>query len=244
MKRAAIIALTLAVAAFLFGCTHKISNRYRLTVEVETPEGVKSGSGVIDVERRILYSWVPSTPEMRREEQFVTGEAISVDLGKRGILFVLLTCRDPKNNPEDCNALKLPERVLRRRGEVSIRPAKGQSNTDWLIEKALSVAAALGPRPVSIEDLPMMVRFGDLNVPKSVAAVDPESLAKSFGEGVKLGAVTVEMTDAPVTTGIEQKLQWLVGFKGSLAHPGREGGVRTSNDLAASLGLYNFKQGG
>ena len=216
MKRAAIIALTLAVAAFLFGCTHKISNRYRLTVDVETPEGVKSGSGVIDVDRRILYSWVPSTPEMRREEQFVTGEAISVDLGKRGILFVLLTCRDAKNNPEDCNALKLPERVLRRRGEVSIRPVKGQSNTDWLIEKARSVAAASGPRPVVIDDLPMMVRFRDINVPKSVEAVDPANLSASFGDGVKLGLVTVELADVPVTTGIEKTLGWLNTWQGGM----------------------------
>jgi hypothetical protein len=52
----------------------------------------------------------------------------------------------------------------------------------------------------------MMVTFGDLADPTSVAEVDPDDLAATFGEGVKLKRLTVELTDDPVTTGIEERL--------------------------------------
>lgn len=52
---------------------------------------------------------------------------------------------------------------------------------------------------------PMMVTFGDIADPASVKLVDPEDLAASFGEGVRLKAVTVEVTDGPVTEGAVAK---------------------------------------
>jgi hypothetical protein len=50
------------------------------------------------------------------------------------------------------------------------------------------------------------VTFGDIKDPTSVARVDPDDLAASFGAGVKLKAITVEITDDAVTTGIEKRL--------------------------------------
>lgn len=46
-----------------------------------------------------------------------------------------------------------------------------------------------------------MVRFGDLNDPKSVKQVDPEAV------GVR--RIVLETTSDPVTTGIEKRLGWL-----------------------------------
>ena len=55
----------------------------------------------------------------------------------------------------------------------------------------------------------MLVTFGDLNDPTSVERVDPDDLAATFGEGVSLKRITVQITDDPVTTGIEKRLVWL-----------------------------------
>ena len=55
------------------------------------------------------------------------------------------------------------------------------------------------------EEIPMLVRFRDIDDPKSVEEVDPEDLAKSFGPGVKLARVTIEMTRDPVTKGIKKQ---------------------------------------
>jgi hypothetical protein len=53
---------------------------------------------------------------------------------------------------------------------------------------------------------PVMVRFRDINVPKSVERVDPVKI------GVK--RIWVETTSDPVTRGIEKRLGWLDKMKG------------------------------
>ena len=55
---------------------------------------------------------------------------------------------------------------------------------------------------------PYFVRFRNIADPKSVEQVDPDDLAKSFGPGVKLKSLTVQMTDEPVTSGIEKRFLW------------------------------------
>ena len=56
---------------------------------------------------------------------------------------------------------------------------------------------------------PMLVTFGNIDDPASVERVDPDDLAFTFGDGVSLKRITVQVTDDPVTTGIEQRLGWL-----------------------------------
>ena len=74
-----------------------------------------------------------------------------------------------------------------------------------------------GPGPFP----PTIVRFRDIADPKSVEQVDPDDLAKSFGPGVKLKSLTVQMTDEPVTTGIEKRLGWLAGHPQTSFRNGR-----------------------
>lgn len=72
-----------------------------------------------------------------------------------------------------------------------------------------------GERPDDIADeyttldCPLMVRFSDINDPASIQKVDPKNLAASFGEGVELRSVRVEITDGPISTKVHKKLPWL-----------------------------------
>ncbi|MEL7519551.1 MAG: hypothetical protein AAFN48_11435, partial [Pseudomonadota bacterium] len=62
--------------------------RYRLTVEVDTPEGLKTGSGVIEVERDAASAVVnPSAAVLRTR---IRGEAVAVDLPGGQTLYALL----------------------------------------------------------------------------------------------------------------------------------------------------------
>ena len=59
-------------------------------------------------------------------------------------------------------------------------------------------------------DMPTMARFRDINDPKSIEAVNPGDLAATYGPDAKFLHATLEITDAPVTSGvIEKKLPWL-----------------------------------
>lgn len=74
----------------------------------------------------------------------------------------------------------------------------------------LGILAGSKIRKVPRESRPMLVTFDELGDPTSVALVDPDDLASTFGEGYVLRRITVQMTDDPVTTGIEERLGWLI----------------------------------
>lgn len=69
--------------------------------------------------------------------------------------------------------------------------------------------------------MPMFVRFRDLSDPTSVEKVDSQDFAASFGEGVKLKRVWIEMTDDSVTkSGIRNKVPRLNKLNGGYLHSG------------------------
>jgi hypothetical protein len=49
-----------------------------------------------------------------------------------------------------------------------------------------------------------------------VELADPDDLASTFGPGFKLKGFTIQITDEPVTTGIEKRLRWLPNQHGGL----------------------------
>src|SRR5256885_8457624 len=74
------------LAALVIGDQIRINrpgHKYRLTVEVETPEGIKSASGVLAVHPDRGYS--------RRGHTATKGDALFVDLGQGKNLVALLT---------------------------------------------------------------------------------------------------------------------------------------------------------
>jgi hypothetical protein len=57
----------------------------------------------------------------------------------------------------------------------------------------------------------MLVRFRDVNVPGTVERLDPNHLPDRLGAGTDLIGATMEITDDPVTTAVENVLGWLQG---------------------------------
>jgi hypothetical protein len=66
-----------------------------------------------------------------------------------------------------------------------------------------------GPRNVPFVILPKFVRFRDINDPRTLVRVSPYDLAKSFGPGVSLKRVTLQLTDDPVTRPPQGWPHWL-----------------------------------
>lgn len=172
--------------------------RYRMTVEVETPQGLRTGSSVIETS----FQGEPRIGDSGGLNAKARGEAVAVDL-PGGVLFALLANR--KSGPD--YPIYLLDNALR--NGVVIPPLsrtyqggewKGQQDEAKRVKPSITLTAA---------DYPMMVRFADIRYPKSVEAVEPDNLAASFGAGVRLKRIVVQLTDDPVTTGIEKRLGWL-----------------------------------
>ncbi len=137
-----------------------------------------------------------------------------VDLGVRGLLFALLTKDLSRMGSDSPGGYEFA--VF---SALRVRAAE-QSYGDADLAIALFIDALNRAKPkgeVPIANLGLLVRFRDPNDPTTVERVDPHNLAASFGVGVRLVHATVEITDDPLTTGIEKKLPWLVG--GELGTP-------------------------
>jgi hypothetical protein len=170
----------------------------KLKVEVETPEGIKSGFSVIEVK------WDKAGRGFN-----VRGEAVAVDLPKSETLFVLL-----RSQPSVDWAAYLHQLVKLENSPEDQTLYYGQIAADprvWTVPRTLE--SPWGNKEM-IDNYPYFVRFKDMADPKSVEQVDPDNLAKSFGAGYRLKSLTVQMTGEPVTVEIEKRLGWLMSVKG------------------------------
>jgi hypothetical protein len=210
MKKLGFIAAILIVGFVVWGFLYPSGSwRYRLTIEVETPEGTKSGSSVVEVR----VADVPKlTPEMGASIS-VRGEAVAVDLGVRGVLFALLSKQEFHDYSPYIVYLMFPHG----------RNNGGHYDAQRIEFYSKLFAGGQGTKhDVPIDKLPTLVRFRDINDPMTVELVDPNNLAKSLGEGVRLRSASIEMVDAgtwpsaifgisgePITSEIEKRLVWL-----------------------------------
>lgn len=238
--------LGLFAAASLTACTPAApplpSYRYRLTVDVDTPEGVKTGSSVIAVSTRMAGRDALPTPGAISHQ--VAGEAVAVDLGSRGTLFALL--RSDSNSDWASNVLfRLTPAPPSRRQPGEPFDAQAQFTAHYaamLQRRDRIVLPPVFPAAGHLADdpaRPMLVRFRRLEDPASVERVDPANLAAAFGAGVTLRQITVQLTDDPVTTGLAARLPWLAQQRGSLV-PVQPGQTKAAMPIGADLSEADF----
>jgi hypothetical protein len=165
----------------LVGCAQLSSSfRYRMRVE-----GAVSGVAVYEIKASRYYGM--RLPEQQPDPATLKGEALVMETPD-GPIFVLLSLSRSGQGP-------LSFAVLR--AFYSSEDADGKAIAKRL-GKQTGIKAEL-PR----EDWPMMVRFRDINDPKSVERVSPAD--------VGVTRIMLETTNDPMTTGIEKRLGWL-GF--------------------------------
>lgn len=192
-RRSCLIVLAGCAALAIPACEPSLPDyRYRLTVEVDTPDGVRTGSSVIQVASHVSsqYSLAPGDVTTQ-----VTGEAVAVDLPGGRTLFALLS---KPGSAEGANSYALDALV----------PKPWVGSDEYIAEvNALARRRDVGVLPA--EDWPMLVTFEDTNVPTSVRSIDPFNLGDEFGSGIKIRRITVRVTQAPLTKGLRSRLPWL-----------------------------------
>lgn len=186
---------------------------YKTTVVVSTPEGDKVGSGVRAVSNMSskILRMLPHTGNSAHLE----GEAVWVDLDDRGVLFFLIT-----------------DSVLAGDFYYAFPPSSGKPTTDEGIRYYNKLKDGEKTVPISeIPNITTMVMFEDLKKPLSVGRVNLSNVEKKFGEGVYIKEYKLEITQAPVTRGIEDILPWLSDLEGRYING-------DSNSSGAPLGLH------
>ena len=135
------------LAVLLSGCgSNDRQLRYKVTVEVDTPLGLRTGSSVVETDMD--------------DNGFTFGQAPYVDLGGGRYLFALLN--DPFSKRImyrlAFNVLQYPE----------LKPPLDRKKHLYVQAKDMKPFGV-----VRREDYPMLVTFGDINDPKTVREVDP-----------------------------------------------------------------------
>ena len=163
--------------------------RYRVTVEIDTPEGVKSGSSVHELS---VATPLVNLPDVGNPAS-IKGEAVVIDLGERGVVFALMSNQSWKN------------------GLYQAFPTKAPSSTEGI--RHYMDTLKVGMTGEWKTNTPRMVTFTDMDDPKSVRLVYSkfrdqltDNFENLFGQGTRLKLITVEITNDPVTWKIEKYL--------------------------------------
>lgn len=211
------------------------SYRFLMTVEINTPEGVKSGSSVIEVATIQYPRWI--TLGANAENSHIKGESVTVDMGGGKYLFTVL-----QNNTD----VLAPRTFLN--AEFHARPTSAHAKKlSGMVGRKAEVSPAF---------IPTMVTFKDINDPLSVKLAYQvefstpshngseydikDNIEMLFGEGTSLKSVTLEITEDKVTTGIKTLLSWLPEYQYKLLDGNTIHTIEAENRLANSLGSGSF----
>jgi hypothetical protein len=189
------------------------SHRYRLTLEVETPDGLKTGSSVIEPSARAQPPILVNTPSVTG----LKGDAVFVDLGKVGSLLGLLAVGKEIQAPYGPVYLAIK--------------AFGVPNCKEPFCQWREIAHISGARDLPPDLLPALVTLSSNGDPKSARFLQPGELETVLGPGYRLKRAWIELTQEPVTHEISATLPWvhdrgaLKTFAGALLDSGfRPGG--------------------
>lgn len=188
-----------AISLFISGCGRTESYRYKLTLAVSTPDGVKRGSTVVQVTFRDVS--FPAQGTMHK----LDGQALYLDLGPgRRPLIALLTSRLHRKYDDE---IRWTEEAGP--GTRLILRAYGEPRSREFMDDVPRVARLRGPHKISPNDLPDLVTFEDMRDPSSVIEVDRNDLQGSLGSNITWNEVAIESTNEPITRGIEHDLPWI-----------------------------------
>jgi hypothetical protein len=160
------------LAALVIGDQIRINrpaHKYRLTVEVETPQGVKSGSGIFAV--------TPDRGYSRGRHTSTSGDAIFVDLGGGKNLTALLAHIDTTVDLDGINYVALRAYGAARGGRVNFN----------------DMSKMTGVVPVKDALIPVLVTFGDPANPGTARNVPPDDSERVLGNGFRLRGVSAEV---------------------------------------------------
>lgn len=241
MKRLGIAILTIAVllggAAFYYSFPN---HRFRLTIEIDTPDGVKLGSSVIAVYASDVKWGLPETTGFRSR---IKGEAVFVDLGSGRNLIALLAHGKGAERSERVNFLA--QEAFARAGQkvewFETKTLKGVAFlTDSLIPTMVAITNPADPATTKVvyatEDYDIRSADGQYVV-RSEGRVAIDVIESTFGSGYRFKRAWVEVTRDAVTTGIKQKLPWIgdyareTVFKHSLRESGGGGVLMPGRNL-------------
>jgi hypothetical protein len=192
MKRSlffVLLALVAVVAAYEYFYP-AYSYRYRLTVNIEADGKLHTGSSVIDV------TWSAFCLPDYHFNPELGGQAVLVDLGRRGVVVATLYNGEDYGPAKDgaWGAIWLAARAF------------GNDSTN---EELPALEKLRGKRDLVPDDLPRFVWLSNPQDPMTARKLLVQDFPTVFGPSVRFAGASLEITRDPTVVDIRDKLPWL-----------------------------------
>lgn len=190
-------ALIVGFIALFFAMGESGSWNYKVTVTVTTPEGEVTGSAVRNVSNTVYPMWF-DLPQVVHSAD-VRGEAVVVDLGKRGLVFALVDDKDDMrlNRIFQDGSFFSPQGL--RKFKKTLVPGKNGIFDPCLTPTYPPIVTFKNlDDPTSVVSL---MEWGPVNPrqPSCINEVKVDRFPEIFGEGVYLKSMEFEITDEPLS---------------------------------------------
>ena len=229
------------MAIGLSGCSDTYEWNEKVTLEVETPDGLKTASSVQAI--KLIHTWA-GLPEMKGASASLKGEAVVLEVLPGRFLFALLSSE--RDRSRRLNLFYNSELDDLYRRELGLKAGEYKNRT--VPEKvALTLRTKGHAMAMPTYYYPLLVTFKDINDPASVQKISPGNLSAVFGSGVKLKRITFEIVDEQMTHGkIETVIKWFSKYRKNGYRLNGEKCVAcpvTSENLADLMSTSDFKVG-
>ncbi|WP_141682884.1 hypothetical protein [Agrobacterium tumefaciens] len=193
-------ATVICLTSLLTGCDmlgfHSWQWNQKVTIVVETPDGVRTGDSVQNVVWYESPHWSKIGDSGGWFTNDLEGEAAFVEVAPNKYLFALLKTYDAPSG----NKVFRPQPVKR-----PYSTADGFRNQIRAENEAIQ--ASRETREIPRASFPTLVTFTNPTDPSTAVEVEPENLEAVFGKGYRLVSVRLGITTEPLTTGsVEQAL--------------------------------------
>ena len=222
--------LAMGVSNYEFFHAPTFTYRYKLTIQAVVDGHVVSASNVSEVSQMMDID--------KSVHAGMRGEALYLDLGPGHRPLIASLSPRPKSETATSKS------CWGQNGPTCLTDLYAIPKLEWdLDSKKLNGFDELlrqrGPRDISPEQLSLLVTFADVNEPKTVLEVDPANPNQALGGGFAWKRITLEITDEAVTTGLENKLGWLINWPGGMLDGNR---VTKNTTLANNLSPFDFRR--
>lgn len=185
--------------------------KFRMTIAVDTPQGVKTGASVMQA---VMKAGYPIYGAIDPGTYYVRGEAPFVDLGGGRFLFATLG-----EAVSTVRMLRTLQAFLAYSGNENALPSDVRGK-NW--RESFPEARSLEPSgSLEAKDYPFLVTFADVTRPETVRRVDPSEFVAVFGPGYALRDIRIEIVGwlTSLTKGFEDRFPQIADHKGLFGRP-------------------------
>ncbi|MBY5518472.1 hypothetical protein [Rhizobium leguminosarum] len=173
--------------------------RQKLTLSVQTPDGIVSGSSVTAVSWDMPPEWfkIGESGGGHGGPLKLFGEAVTLEVAPNKYLFALV----------DDAATELAVTLF-------ASPPLRSGHRDEYARSLDRIQLTAEAKRLTAKQYPRLVTFTDINDPTTVQDVKPSELEEFFGPGVSLNSITLSLTPEPMTDGrVDAALPWLCDYE-------------------------------